>query len=187
MTGMVRLLSLLLLTAVAGYLIWRFRHELLSGLRQLWNDILAFWAKWFDRSPKPETAEPEFEAEKAEATKRRRFADYSNPFRTRAAETWEPEEIVRYTFEAVEAWGRERGWVRLEDATAMEYMRQLGMKVPSLRREFRALGKLYGQAAYAPGSLTLVQVSELHSLWERLERSASTSSAESVSSGRSSC
>lgn len=187
MTGMVRLLALLLLAAVAGYLIWRFRHELLSGLRQLWNDILAFWAKWFDRSPKGEPAEPELQAEKAEATKRRRFADYSNPFRTRAAETWDPEEIVRYTFEAVEAWGQERGWARLEDATAMEYMRQLGMKVPALRREFRALGKLYGQAAYAPGSLTPVQASELHALWERLEKSASTSSAESVSSGRSPC
>ncbi len=187
MTGIVRLLSLLLLAAVAGYLIWRFRHELLSGLRQLWNDILAFWAKWFDRSDKPGPAESDPTTEKVEPTPQRRFADYPNPFRTKAVEAWEPEEIVRYTFEAVEAWGRERGWVRLEDATAMEYMRQLGMKVPALRREFRALGKLYGQAAYAPGSLTPMQASDLHSLWERLERSASTSSAESVSSGRSSC
>ena len=40
---MIRLLFYLALAVGAAYLIWRFRDELLKGLRQLWADWRAFW------------------------------------------------------------------------------------------------------------------------------------------------
>ena len=76
---------------------------------------------------------------------------------------------MRYTFEAVEAWSAERGRERSPDTTPLEHVRELGEAYPALRRELRRLGKLYGQVAYAPGTITRPEALALDHLWQRLE------------------
>ena len=47
----------------------------------------------------------------------RRFADFSDPFAAGTAGRYPPEELVRYTFEALEAWARDNGQPRLPEQT----------------------------------------------------------------------
>ena len=168
-TGLVRLLFYLALAIGAAYLIWRFRDELLKGLRQLWADWLAFWDRLWRRSPKEESSSSDEPRPVEPAVVRQPFAAYANPFRSDRARQWDSEELVRYTFEAVEAWSAERGRERSPDTTPLEHVRELGEAYPALRRELRRLGKLYGQVAYAPGTITRQEALALDHLWQRLE------------------
>ncbi len=176
-TGMIRLLFYLALAIGAAYLIWRFRDELLKGLRQLWADWLAFWDRLWRRTPKEESSSSDEPRPVEPAVVRQPFAAYANPFRSDRARQWDSEELVRYTFEAVEAWSAERGRERSPDTTPLEHVRELGEAYPALRRELRRLGKLYGQVAYAPGTITRQEALALDHLWQRLESTPRETSA----------
>ncbi len=168
--GILRLLFYLALAIGVGYLIWRFRRELASGLRQLWDDLQAFWARLFSGKEREDPVTAEDSATVVSSRPQMRFSEYADPFRTGVVDQWEPIEVVRYTFEAVEAWGAEQGCERHPDSTALEYVQLLGKQHDSLRRELVALGRLYGQAAYAPQSVTAAQAAQLSELWRRLGR-----------------
>ena len=79
-----------------------------------------------------------------------------------------PEELVRYSFEALEAWARDNGWPRSTDQTAYEFARQLGAKFEPLAAPGRRLAELYSSAAYSAGRLPPASVEHLRSLWEAM-------------------
>ena len=82
-----------------------------------------------------------------------------------------PAELVKYTFAALEVWGREQGFPRDADATPHEYVALLGSKIPRLRTDALALANLYSLAVYSQASLSPAAVNDLGELW-RLMRSA---------------
>jgi hypothetical protein len=77
-------------------------------------------------------------------------------------------ELVRYTFEALEAWGREHNAPRTAGQTAHEYAGQLGALHQPLAREVRVLAELYGQLAYAQTSVRSPNVEPLRTLWQQM-------------------
>ena len=61
----------------------------------------------------------------ATVTPRRRFADFSDPFAAGQAAGWPPEELVRYSFAALEAWAAEHGHPRQAEQTPHEFARSI--------------------------------------------------------------
>ena len=85
------------------------------------------------------------------------------------AEQLSPDELARYTFEALQSWAWERGLGRQAQETPLEFTDRLVEEVPSLEGEARRLALLYARVAYARGRLAAANLAHLRSFWDRLE------------------
>jgi hypothetical protein len=132
------------------YWLWRRRAEVLAALQGLLSAWHGFWQNLFGRRRK--------EADEAAGSEGgpkqplpRPFADFADPFATGTAGRYSPDELVRYSFEALEAWARERGCPRQPEQTPHEFAQNVGKHAASLARDARILAELYCRVAYAPG------------------------------------
>jgi hypothetical protein len=137
--------------------------------RRLLAALDAFWQRLFGwLSPPSVGAMPSGEPEMI-PTPPVPFASFASPFRNGSATQQSPEELVRYSFEALEAWAREHDLERHPEETAGEFARRLGGATPALESEVKRLAGLYARAAYARGRLPDSSLSTLEKFWERLE------------------
>jgi len=116
-------------------------RNLLAALRNLWQSLFAWLPR---RSSAKEGAE-----EAAAARPLRPFSWYRDPFLTGSAERRSPQELVSYSFDALQAWAREVHLERLPGETPLEFVARLGQEVPALEADAQRLAGLYVQAAYA--------------------------------------
>ncbi len=143
--------------------LWRNRAAVLAGLREL----AEFWRNLFHRRQKTSDEEAD-EAAKASVTPPKPFADYADPFTTGAASRQSADQLVRYSFEALEAWARQRECGRLPDQTPHEFAAQVGTCVTPLAEDAQELADLYCLVAYAPDTLPIESVEPLRHLWHQL-------------------
>jgi hypothetical protein len=148
------------------FAIWRNRFELLSALGNLVQWLMDFWHNLF--GGKVRSADEAGDEESPRKKMPRPFADFTDPFAAGMAQRYAPAELVRYTFEAVEAWAWEHGQPRQADQTPHEFARCLVSKYSSLAEDAGRLADLYAQAAYAPVTLPAASVARLSHLWENL-------------------
>ncbi|QDU30181.1 hypothetical protein ETAA8_53000 [Anatilimnocola aggregata] len=153
----------LLVVLVIGYFAWQHRQRLWAAWQQLLAELRELWARWF--GPEKKQAEPL--APVALAPQPKRFAEYADPFLSGLAARWSLAELVRYTFEALEARGRERACPRGVDQTPLEYAAIVGQAEPALASEFQRLADLYGQLAFARGLQSPQALAQLQQLWQR--------------------
>ena len=151
------------LAAVALVWLWMSRDRLASRLNQFIQAILDFWRGLFGGSG-GEGGDGADETS-GERSVRRRFADFTDPFSAGTAGSYRPEELVRYTFEALEAWARDRGHPREPEQTPHEFAHGLVEHAPTLAGHAAQLADLYCHAAYAPGTLPAAAVAGLSRLW----------------------
>lgn len=144
-----------------------YRAQIVAAWKKLLAELRALWALWFG-GPQPAAAADPVPA----AAPPRPFSSYADPFSSGMAGQATLAELVRYTFEALEAWGREHDAPRAAGQTAHEYARQLGAVHQPLAREVRFLAELYGQLAYAQTSVRSPNVEPLRSLWQQLRLGA---------------
>ncbi len=147
-----------------------------SGLQFLANftdwarRLLDSWRAWWDslfggRESADEASAP---APAEGPPPRRPFGAFANPFRG-GVEQQSPEELVRYTFAALDAWADERDWGRAPDETPFEFAERLSEEAPALEEDVRRFVQLYAVAVYARGALTPACLPILRELWRRLE------------------
>ena len=86
------------------------------------------------------------------------FSEFTNPFAQGTADRYGPAVIVKYTFAALEVWGREHGTAREPDETPGEFARHLGAAIPELAADAQALAALYGRAVYSQSAPATEQV-----------------------------
>jgi len=144
----------------ANFMTWA--QKLLAALDAFWQRLFGWW------KPQGESAHDELEQAKKEPPPRP-FSSFANPFRDGAVRNRSPEELVRYSFEALEAWGREHDLSRTPEETALEFARRIGQSTPPLDADVKRLAGLYVWAAYAQGSLGQTSIPTLQQFWERLE------------------
>jgi hypothetical protein len=136
-----------------------------SWARQLVDALRAWWQGLFgpgETESDTETDEP------ARVPKPRPFASFANPFLDGRADHLSPEALVRYSFEALEAWSWEHGLGRRPEETPLEFAQQLCAEKPELEAEVRSLAGLYIRLAYARSSLTPACLGLLKRFWQRL-------------------
>jgi len=155
------------LIAAAAYWLWRSRHDLAAALRRFLEAWRDFWSWLFGGKRKEEAAATEGQQQAALAPAQR-FADFVDPFAAGTADRYRPDDLVRYSFEALEAWARENGLSREPDQTPYEFSRRVGAQVESLAGDLRTLADLYYTAAYARGRLSAAGVRPLAKFWASL-------------------
>ena len=126
--------ALLLLVIFA---VWRNRYELLSAISNLGQWLLDFWHNLF--GGKAGDADEAGEAEGPKKTSEAALCRFHRSVRLGMAGSYSPAELVRYTFEAVEAWAREQGHPRQADQTPHEFARCLASDFAWLDEDARQL------------------------------------------------
>jgi hypothetical protein len=154
------------LAILAIYLIIKYR----ALLAEYWGQFLAairdFWARLFGGG---RAAGQEDAAVAAAPAPRHPFAAYANPFFNGQAAKASGNELVVYSFDALQAWADEAGLGRSPDATPLEFADQLGTHVPDLAGEARELAQNFSRVAYGGERLPREQVAPgLGRLWLRL-------------------
>ena len=161
-----KLLFWFILIVFAGWWLWKNWARVMAAWRQLLKDLADFWSRLLGQKQKTESASVET-VEQPLST--RPFASFKNPFAAGLANKDSVDELVRYSFEAVEAWSRERGFARPENQTPLEFVRQVADLEPGMRTTVVRLGDLYSCAAYANRTLGSSDLPYLKELWTQLE------------------
>jgi hypothetical protein len=163
------LAKLLFYVAVVLAAIWAFRKykdELLAGFRELFADLRSLWERLLGK--KPSAAAPAAEPPRETGPAYQPFSAYPDPFVTAAGGRYTPEQLVKYSFEAFEAWARERGCPRHPEQTPHEFAQEIATKNVAVSRPARILADLYARLAYARGPLPPSTSEHLKQLWAAL-------------------
>ena len=142
-----------------------FARNLLDSLRRFWEALLALFG--FKSASQPAQGDEEVVEE---IVPPRPFSSFSNPFHDGRADRLSPEELVRYTFAALQAWASERDLARQSGETPLEFAARVGEQVPPLERDVQRIAILYARAVYARGKLPGTSREVLAKFWEKLAR-----------------
>jgi hypothetical protein len=138
--------------------------------RDLLDALRNFWARLF--AGRGGSGGDSNDSTGEDAVRGRPFADYPDPFADGSARRLKPATLIRYAFEALQAWAAERDLARRPDETPAEFARRLGDEIPAIDADARQLAALFARAAYAPGTLPAAAIEPLRGLWHRLEAAA---------------
>ena len=180
LTGILKLLFYAIITLVLLFLVWQNRERIAAAIRDLIRQIRQFLAQLFGGARAKPTSDVDGETQKSKSPPLRPFASYADPFASGQMHSMPADEVVRYTFEAFEAWARERGHPRSPDQTPLELIRRAVPAESPLLTEAHLLAKLYNEAAYAPKNVSTSSVEQLAQLWTLMRQSQQTP-VESVS------
>jgi len=152
-----------LLAAIGLYVILRHWSAVAAYLARLWAEFLALFG-WKSDADRRASAES-----KTNPVRPKSFADYDNPFTNGTARRMKPAQLLDYTFQALEAWARDRGVTRSEDTTPLEFAQELGRRVPEMANEVTRTAQLYAQVAYARKTPAADSVEVLERLWRQMD------------------
>lgn len=134
-----------------------------SFFRNLWAELLSMFGR------KPATATDDGEADSEEpVAPPRPFSDFRDPFRSGKAAQTSPVELVRYTFEALQAWAFENNCGRTPDQTPMEFGQRLQSLRMKISNEAHEVSLLYAQVAYGGQRPDDSSMATLQKLWRKL-------------------
>jgi hypothetical protein len=151
------------LAIVALIMVNRHWSRIREFLGQLWAELLNLLGLRREREQAASAergASPTIEV--------RPFAAYENPFFSGAAQRMSPAQLVRYTFEALEAWAREQVVPRPPEQTPLEFAQELGRRVPALAKDVSSTAALYVRVAYARKNPSRESVEVLERMWRRM-------------------
>ena len=159
-----------LMAILAIYVFVRYGREIGAAIRAFLRDLADLWRRLFGGA-KPTTGQSE-EAALPSQPRGRPFSSYQNPFTAGWASRLTPQQLVNYSFEALEAWAEEQDCGRYVQQTPLEFASQIANSDKAVGALARNLAILYNQAAYAPGSLSTEAVDHVRSLWSVLHAPA---------------
>ena len=154
-----------LFALVALFLLIRNWSHLIAALKQILRELADLWANLFERS-KGEI--PSAARDKA-AARARPFAAFENPFASGAAKRMTMEQLVRYSFEAMQAWALEFGFPRQAQQTPIEFAGVVGETFPEIASDVLQVAQLYSTIAYAGSRPTPDSAEILEHLWRGIE------------------
>jgi hypothetical protein len=160
------------LALAALYACWRYRAEILAAIREFWIGLRDFWYGLLGNKRRhAAAASGAVEIKMPPAP----FSMYDDPFASGSAGHYPIEELVRYSFEAFEAWAREHGCPRHVDQTPHELARDVAKLNAFITADARNLAELYARAAYARGELPAGSGQQLQQLWQTMRQNMASS------------
>lgn len=164
----IKLLLYLVAAAIVAFVAWKYRAQIAAAWAQLIKELRELWNRLFGDKEREALAAQQAEAAAMKVA--RPFSSFANPFATGQAARMNRQEVIRYSFEALEAWGRDNGCARHVSETPFEYCQRLATFAPHLGREAMALADYYGMAAYASAMLPASIAGPVQSLWGKMQQ-----------------
>ena len=161
-----KLLFYAILAAAVAFLAWKNRDAIARGLSEIMRQLREFLARFFGRGGAATAADAD--GHSTTAARRRTFAEFKDPFASGRHQQIAPVELVRYTFEAFEAWAGDRGRPRTPDQTPQELVRSALAPQTPMYAKARQMVQLYSEAAYASATISRESAAGLQSLWQMM-------------------
>ena len=155
--------------AVGWWVITR-RHLLFAMLRSLLETIREFIKRLLDLTPSRKIVKPD-EPQLRRQRVKYEFADYRNPFFSARDHEWPPEQIILYSYEAVQVWAKEQGIEARPQETAREFCRRLGLERDFIDGPLQQLSRLYAYTAYGKKLPPDSDLEPIRELWRMLPTS----------------
>lgn len=162
---LLRWLIVAALIAAAIVLLIRYPREVADWLGRLWAALVDLWRDLFGWRRKKASSAP---AEVAVVKPRRPFASFVNPLENPSVTDGSTAELIRYSFEALEAWAAEHETPREPGQTCVEFCQQVADRFGNLSPEVRKLGVQYARVAYARAVPTDTSTELLSRLWSKM-------------------
>jgi hypothetical protein len=143
-----------------------FRRQVIAFLREIAEIWRGLWQMFF-----PSRVKPAKEAAPA-VQPYRPFAAFSNPFADGRAARSSVDELVKYTFSALEAWAYERGAARRAEETPLEFTARVSAAFPPLGGDAGRVGGWLARSLYARQAPPKEAVATLRSLWTAMQSAA---------------
>jgi hypothetical protein len=150
------------LALVGLYLLFRHTRQIIDFLARLWQAFLGLFGGG-QRDDRPSVDEP------AAPPAPKRYADFPNPYTNGTARRMKLAQLLDYSFQALEAWARERRVPLRTGQTPLEFAQTVAGRVPSLETEVNRAAQLYAQVAYGQRTPTGDHHEVLERLWRRLD------------------
>src|SRR5207247_1714438 len=111
------------------------------------------WAKrwftalnaWWQRLFGKKVSTVSEEASKPQGPTHLPFRTFSNPFTDGSSNTRPPEELIQYSFQAMESWAADRGKPRTNDETPFEFASRMTETYPAFETDANRLAGLVGR------------------------------------------
>ena len=159
-----KILFLLAVGLLAAWWIYRRRALIFQMARSLIAALRQFWQNLFGSTASAQSVEPA----KKSKPRHQRFAAYQNPFLTGKETVWTPEELIIYSYEALQVWAEEHGVGAQPEQTAREFCAELGERFPEMNAELKPLALLYSRAAYGISLSAGSDLEPVKELWRGL-------------------
>ncbi len=141
-----------------------------AGLHFLAN--FTGWAKnllaFFEKFKFSVASGPDELAEPPPPPTPRSFDSHPSPFRSGQGPDMSAAELVRYSFAALHAWGREQNLPRSTGETPLEFAHRIDAEFPGVGHEAVKLAALYARLAYSTDTLADLDNDILRGLWESM-------------------
>lgn len=152
------LMAIVLLAALV--LAYIYRDWLRLGLDALWS----WWLQLFERKDK---TQGQAKATEPPVTPPKPFATFRNPFDD-PGRFGTPEEMVLYSFDALQSWAYEQEEGRNKEETPLEFALRLGGRHPPLGQNVRGVAEAYSRITYARGTASEQALNLLRTFWAEL-------------------
>lgn len=167
-SSLVKLVCYILLALAVCYFAWRNWPAIVRAFIEIVQMIRDIIARLFGGG-RLASATVDGEPTAAPVAPRRTFAEFTDPFLSGRDRKASPVELVRYTFEAFEAWSSDRGQPRSPDQTPQEFLRMAAPPQSPLHEEARRMVRLYSEAAYASVQISRETAATLRQLWHLMQ------------------
>ncbi|MBM4068148.1 MAG: DUF4129 domain-containing protein [Planctomycetes bacterium] len=134
-------------------------RSLLTALQAWWDRL----ASLFAHTPRASVAEAE-----PLASPPRDWSSFRDPFLTGEADAMSASRLLRYSYDALEAWAHDRDLGRQPRETPLEFAERLAGEFSALDRQLRRLTGWYAHLAYARGQPPAISRDVLRELWYKL-------------------
>jgi hypothetical protein len=151
------------LALLLAFVVWTYRHQILQALTDIINQLRALFGG------KAALAVVDEETAASPRARPASFHEFHDPFSTGQHSRMQPEELVRYTFAAFEAWANDRGRPRTPDCTPQELVTLALDPESSMYEEARQLVRLYSEMAYASRSISRESADDVQALWQMMQ------------------
>jgi hypothetical protein len=162
-SGLMKLVFYAILALLACFAVWNYRDQILQALADILSQLKAMFggktARAVLNEANPALLQPPLAS----------FRDFHDPFSTGQHTRMQPDELVRYTFAAFEAWANDHGRPRTPDCTPHEFVSLAVDPESPMYEPARQLVRLYGQMAYASRRISRQSAGELQALWQLMQ------------------
>ncbi|MGD9128288.1 MAG: hypothetical protein PVH19_13000 [Planctomycetia bacterium] len=127
----------------------KYHRELVAALRELLASLRNFWDSLFGGSAVEREQRKKKRAKAKELKEPRlRFIDMVDPFNSGQAGQMRSQELIQYTFEAIETWAVDRDAARGENETPCEFLTRVEQKTRIPAESLQTLNEAYARTTY---------------------------------------
>lgn len=171
----VQLIFWIVVGVVLVVLAVKYRQQLWESFLKFLEDLKNFWANLFGKKKRQSKSEKAQSISGESRRPARAFASFADPYASGNAQVMTVHDLVLYSFEALQAWARERGCARSEDQTPHEFALELLQVDKSIARQAKKLADFYCTIAFADEQLNEKSVrTEVSELWRLMRQSVAS-------------